>query len=340
MANQDDMQQSQIGPADDLTTSDPAGDPDAGGIEYHQTHIAIIVNGKIVCKGTEKEPIIFTSSATNPHYTDWIGIFVNYGEFENTLVEWCLDGIYSTTGCERLTIDNCHVRHIWAAGIGFQPPAGETVVQHVKNSTIEDCGHEAIDTHAPLFVEFAYNLIKDSQVGFNLHDNINANIHHNIVLNTTFPVICSNTTDVFITQCTLQASVQDNIRWTYRGWTMPRFNDPAGIFVTNTGQSEVVVTNTILFDSPTGLRNESTEQSLINGYLNMDNVIAPYTGNTFPGAGCLIVNSGFVDKNAQNYRLTENSLLIGVGNPADGNPDIGAYGGKGASDIIGCNILF
>ena len=234
-----------------------------------------------------------------------------------------------------MIVDHCQVRHIWAAGVGFSQPLNTSVEAYIRHSTIEDCGHEAIDTHSPGTIEMAYNLIKDSQVGFNLHDNITANIHHNIVLNTTFPVICINSSDVFVTQCVLNAQIQDNTRWTYSGWTMPQFQDPAAVFVTNSTQSHVIVTNSIIFDSPTGLKNDAPEGSLGCGYLNMDNVTVAFATNAIQGAGCLNVSSGFVNKDNLDFHLQANSLCKGAGNPEDGSPDLGAYGGSNAETVIG-----
>ncbi|MBN1952755.1 MAG: hypothetical protein JW801_16250 [Bacteroidales bacterium] len=339
LGDQDETQQSQLGEPDDLTTGDPTGDPAVGGTEYHTSHIGIIVNGRIISKGTREEPIIFTSSKENPTYTDWIGLVVKNGEFEHTLVEWCLNGIYSCVGVEKLTIDNCHIRHIWAAGLGFQQPASTSSEVYVKHTTVEDCGHEAVDTHSPGTIEFAFNIIRDCQVGLNLHDEIYASAHHNIILNTTFPILCVNSQDVFITQSILQAAIQDNNRWTYQDWTMPQFQDPSALFVNNSDVSQVIITNSIIFDSPIGLRNEAPVGALANGYLNMDNVANPYYVNAVQGSGCLNVASGFIDKAGGDFKLLPTSLVKAAGNPDDGNPDLGAYGGADAEELIGCTTF-
>ena len=338
MADQDDTGLSHLGSVDDLTTSDPTADPDAGGVEYQQSHISIIINGTIISRGTANAPIKFKSSKQRPHYTDWTGITVNNGVFEYTLVEWCLDGIYSLDGCEQFSLDHCVIRHCWAAGVGFSSPANSNIQTSIKHCTIEDCGHEAIDTHSPGNIEMAYNLLKDSQVGFNLHDDITANIHNNIVVNTTFPFICVNSSDVFITQCTLQAQIQDNSRWTYDGWTMPLFENPAAIFVANSTTSSVIATNSIIFDSTTGLRDHAPAESLASGYFDMFNVSVPHDGNALQGAGFLQVDPKFVDKTGGDYRLAVDSPLKTAGNTVDGNPELGAFGGSDAEEVIGYNI--
>ena len=337
-ADQDDTGLSHLGEVDDLTTSDPTADPDAGGLEYQQSHISIIINGTIISRGTSDAPIKFCSSNPDPFYTDWTGITANNGVFEYTIIEWCLDGLYSLDNFEKLTVDHCLVRHVWAAGIGFNRPLNSGVEAYIKNTTIEDCGHEAIDTHSPGIIELAYNVIRDSQVGINLHDDMNANIHHNIIVNTTFPFICVNSTDVFITQCILQASIQDNTRWTYQGWTMPLFEDPAAIFISNSTATSVIVTNSIILDSPVGFKNEAPQEALANGYINMDNVDEPYALNSIQGAGCLEVESGFVNQAGGDFHLLDTSPLKNAGNPEDGSPDLGAYGGVEAQEDIGCNM--
>lgn len=335
MADQDDMQLSHLGDVDGMTTSDPTADPNAGGTEYQKSHISLIVNGRIVCKGTAEEPILFKSSKPQPYYTDWVGILANDGEFAYTTVEWCLNGIYSTNNYERLTIDHCHVRHIWAAGTGFQRPKVNNGASYIKHSTIEDCGHEAVDTHSPGMIEMAYNLVKDCQVGFNLQDNVIASIHHNLVLRTTHPVLCANNPEVFITQCVFQASIQDNTRWSYQGWTMPLIGNPACIFIPAGNTQSVVCTNSILLDSPVGIQSEVQEGVFTCGYLNFDNVATPFAVNATQGAGCTTLESGFVDETGGDYRLQASSPLKGQGNPADGSPDLGAYGGNNAEAAIG-----
>jgi len=332
-AGMDDTGQSQLGPADDMTRTDPTGDPEAGGDEYHRTHIAINAQGRIVAKGTAEKPIVFTSSSTTPHYTDWIGITAREGEFEYVVVEWCINGIYSVDGGSRFTLDHVNVRHVWAAATGFQYLAPGALA-YVRHSTLEDCGHEAVDTHSPGMLEVAYNVIRGCQAGLNLHDDITLNAHHNVIVDTTFPVLAVNAKNAFVTQHVLNARDQDASRWTYQGWTMPALQGGAAVFVPP-GDTHLVVTNSIVFDSARGLRNEAAETAIASGWIAMDDVAEPYVTNAIPGEGGLAAGAGFVDPAAGDFRLRADSPCRNAGNPADGSPDLGAFGGADAQAGIG-----
>lgn len=72
-----------------------------------------------------------------------------------------------------------------------------------------------------------------------------------------------------------------------------------------------------------------------SGYLNMDAVDAPYTINATQGAGQLTVDSLFVDRSGRDVRLQAASPARGVGNPVDGRPDLGAFGGVAAQARLG-----
>jgi hypothetical protein len=324
----------QPGPMDDLLTGDPTYDPNAGGLAYIQSHIQIQVDGRIICKGTAEKPIIFKSNATIPHYTDWQGIYVNYGEFEYTSVTHSIAGIVCGSNFEKLTVEHCYIGHIWGAGIGFNNPKNPDTSSFVRYSTIEDCGHEAIDTHSPGNLEIAYNVVRSCQAGFNTHDLINANIHHNLVINTTFPVICVNASNVFITQCTfVKVMEQDTSRWTYKNYTLPRFTNAIGVFAAAGGISAVLITNSIIADAPVGLQLTVPGSLINNGYINFDSVGINFAGGVTQGNGIYTLNSGFEDEIT--YHLSDTSPLKDKGNPVDGNPELGAYGGANAQPVLG-----
>jgi len=334
LADQDDREQSHLGPVDDMTTSDPTADPEAGGEEYQRSHVSIIVQGRIESRGTPEAPIVFRSSSPTPFYTDWTGITVHEGVFEYTLVEWCVDGIYSLEDGGGLVIDHCHVRHVWAACTGFHNPADPGTVSSITHSTIEDCGHEAVDTHDPGRIEIGWNTVSASQVGLNMHDEMTAHIHNNLILDTSIAIVLVGATDVFATQNTIQSEVQDTTRWTYQGWTMPVIEQTA-VFVAAGGDPHLVFTNAILFDSETGLRNEAAPGALENGWINMDGVTTPFGIHAEEGEGVTYLDPGFVDAASGDFHLRDDSPLRGAGNPADGSPDLGAYGGDGAVESIG-----
>ena len=308
-------------------SGDPTYDPQAGGQEYIQSHIQFQIDGKIICKGTPEARIVFKSAAEVPHYTDWQGIYVRHGVFEYVEISHAICGIAAGNNFEKLTVENSYIHNIWAAGIGFNNPADPNTQSFVKHTTIEDCGHEAVDTHSPGKLELSYNLVKKCQTGFNLHDFMEATVHHNLVLDTCFPILCVNASNVHATQNTFaRIFAQDVSRWTYNGYTMPQQTNPAGVFIPNSGTTHIIFTNSIIVDSPCGLRSDSTSSTLENGYLNFDNVINNYVGSVTPGVGITQYVSGFVNAANDDYHLTDASPLKGIGNPADGSPDLGAYG--------------
>ena len=332
-ADEDDQHASHLGPPDALTRGDPTHDPDAGGVAFQQAHVSILIQGRIDARGRADAPIVWKSSKATPFYTDWDGIQVAEGAFAYNVVEWCLNGLYAAQNHKGMTVDHSVVRHIWAAGVGFHQPAASSGPSWVKNSRIEDCGHEAVDTHSPGNLELAYNVVSRSQVGFNLQDAMTANVHHNVITRTGFPVLAVNATSVLVTHGTLQAEIPDSSRWTYGGYTMPRLTNAAGVFAQ--GSARAIVTNSIFFESPMGLRSEAGASALENGYLNMDGVTTGYGIEATAGAGCLAVDSGFVDRGGGDYHLKASSPLRGKGNPANGSPDLGAYGGADAQQELG-----
>lgn len=335
-ADRDDLGLSQLGPADEITARDPTGGPDAGGHEYQKGHIGIIVAGNIVSLGTAEAPIIFTSSAPQPSYTDWVGISAAEGRFAYTVVEWAIFGIGGGTGPSGLTLDHCHIRHLWGACTAFNGPVAPGGERWVRHSTIEDCGHEAIDTHSPGALEIGWSELRRTQAGLNLHDDIEVNAHHLVVTDSTFPVLLVDARSVLLTQSTLNAHTEDPSRWKYQGYSMPDMGQgyAAGIFVSGAA-SKLIFTNSIIFDSPVGLRDEAPAAALQSGYLNLDGVVEPYAINAAEGAGGMAVDSRFVDRAQRDVRLALDSPVRGQGNPADGRPDLGAFGGAQARDSLG-----
>jgi hypothetical protein len=194
-----------------------------------------------------------------------------------------------------------------------------------------------VDTHGTGLLEIAFNVVKACQAGFNMHDWVDSNIHHNLVINTTFPVIAVNASSVFITQCTFVDVIeQDTTRWTYQGFTMPRFQNAIGVFASSEHKSTILITNSIIVRAPTGLSISSSNSKIENGYINFDNVGTNMGAGVIQGNGILTVNSGFEDQ--INYRLSSSSPLRTAGNPVDGSPELGAYGGSQAVSPLGWNL--
>lgn len=329
---------------DDLMTGDPVYDPRTSAGNFHENHIGIIVKGDIISKGTPESPILFTSDATVKNYTDWFGFSIMSGQFEYTTVEYCVSGIYSDNGWTNVYVEHCNIRHVWAAGVGFMEPKDPGNSQAwVKYTTIQDCGHEAIDTHSTSNLEIAYNLIQASQVGLNLRDDHltveghfqNTNVHHNAIVDCNLPVLIAGG-NVFITQCVLNAKQQDNSRWSYGDFTMPVVGkEPAAILMAPELPGNLTITNSIFFDSPIGINRASVGSTIGSGYLMFENVPVQIKPTLDLGAGILTGSAGFMDKSNGDYRLASGSICKGAGNPVDGTPDLGVYGGVSASSLLG-----
>ncbi|MBD3350504.1 MAG: hypothetical protein GF364_03360 [Candidatus Lokiarchaeota archaeon] len=330
---------------DDLQTGDPTVDANAGAKEYLNTHISISVFGKIICKGTEENPIRFFSEKSSPEYADWCGIYVTYGEFEYTILQWSVDGIFADENFERLSVDHCLISNNFAAGIGYGKAKNENSIAYVKHTTIQDCGHEAVDTHSSGDIEIAYNYIDSCQVGLNIRDDasdrtINANIHHNIIVDTSCPILLHNS-EATVNHCVLQQTFQDTTRWTYNGWQMPELVGLGCINLDPSGGVNLLVKNTIIFDSPTGFLDQQEETSTsecVSDYNNFDSVSTPFEGSSVAaGTSNTYVSTMFIDKLNGDFRLNTGSPCKSAGDPAEGSPDLGAYGGGLAEAAIGWN---
>lgn len=334
LADQDDRGLSHLGPVDDLTKGDPTHDPGAGGEAFQKTHVSILIQGRVLARGTAERPIVFRSSSPSPRYTDWDGIQYAEGTWEHVVIEWALNPLYASTDHGDAVLEDVRISHAWAACTGFQRPrAGAR--SSVTHATLEDCGHEAIDTHSPGNLTVAWTRIRASQAGLNLHDDATVSAHHLVITDTAFPILSVSASNVFVTQAVLQAAPQDSTRWAYQGYTMPRLQGAAAVFVPPNPGSHVVVVNSILFRSPVGLRNEAEAGALGSGFLGFDRVDEPFQTNAQEGDGTVNASAGFVDEAAGDFRLVEGSAMRGRGNPADGSPDLGAFGGKDADPQVG-----
>jgi hypothetical protein len=332
------------GVIDDLMTNDPVYDPRTPTGNFHKNHIGILVKGNIICKGTPEAPILFTSDAVQKQYYDWFGFSILNGQFEYTTVEYCVSGIYSDNGWGDVSIDHCNIRHVWAAGIGFmEPKTYDNTLARVTHTSIEDCGHEGIDTHSAGTVEIMYNTIKSSQVGLNLRDDHvsvaghfqNNNIRHNVIVDCNLPVLIAGG-NTFITQCVLNAQQQNNSRWSFGDFTMPVVGiNPSAILMAPELSGSLILANSIIYDSPLGISISNPQSTFQSGFLLFDNVETPSQPMVNLGAGVLYTSAGFVDAANGDFHLSSSSEAKGAGNPVDGSPDLGVYGGETAQAILG-----
>ncbi|NMC07897.1 MAG: right-handed parallel beta-helix repeat-containing protein [Candidatus Lokiarchaeota archaeon] len=320
---------------DDLNTGDPTVDANAGGWDYTRTHIAINILGKLISKGTPSQPIRFVSDAPTPTYTDWEGISAKYAEFEYTEIAYSNIGFYSTESFERVTFNHCYVHHAWGAGIGFLDPVDRNEMRVIINdTTIQDCGHEAIDTHSSGRMNITNCRISESQVGLNLRDDIpgnlgmNVNVRNCIIVNCNWPVLVAGPTVATIRYCTIEAETQDTSRWHYGSFTMHQFTNPMAIRFEDGAQDITTIETTMFFGSPFGIWNDNGAVSgtVAFNYVNFDNVPA---GNEFrtwiqTKGTYTTYASGFVNAPGGDFTLAVGSACLMAG---PSGTQIGAYGG-------------
>jgi hypothetical protein len=246
-----------------------------------------------------------------------------------------------------MTFDNCYFHNLFATGIGFfNPKDSQTTPAWIRNCTISDCGHEAIDTHSSGILDIRNNFISLSQVGMNLRDDLTTieghilkpNIKNNIIVKCNIPILAAGSLDAFISQNTLSCLKIDPKRWQYESYTMHEMIATAGIFLETNANQKLVITNNIFVDMNKGITCDGSlgsGASINTGYLNFDNVTTQFSSNITPGGFITTHNSQFVDKSNGNYHLSSTSPCRGIGNPVDGNPDLGAYGGYPFEPSIG-----
>jgi hypothetical protein len=321
---------------DDLNTGDPTVDANSGGWDFTRTHVAIIILGKLICKGTPTMPIRIVSSSQTPTYTDWEGLSANYAEFEYTEIAHSVVGFYTTENFERVTFNHCYVHKIFAAGIGFSTPVNRDEMRAwINDTTISDCGHEAIDTHSTGAIHITNCFIKASQVGLNLRDDkqgnlgITVDVINCIVVNCNWPILVAGPAAVTIKYSTIKAQTQDTSRWHYGDFVMPQFINPIAIRFEDGAQDVTTIERTMIFGSPFGIwtDNDVVSGTVAFNYVNFDNVPS---GSEFRSwiqtkGSWTTLASDFVNTPSQDFHLLGSSACKTAG---PGGTEIGAYGGS------------
>jgi len=129
---------------------------------YTTTHSSIFVLGKLVARGAQNQPIVFTSAAQKPNLADWEAIiFQGDGSvIDNVIVEYTRNGLNPTGKQPNSMIQNSISRHaLW----GAISSANSNI--KIINNRLSDAGHEGIDLKSNDNQEVAGNVIDDCHTG-------------------------------------------------------------------------------------------------------------------------------------------------------------------------------
>jgi len=129
---------------------------------YTTTHSSLFVMRKLVAKGTQTQPIIFTSAAQKPNLADWEAIiFKGDGSIiNNVIVEYTRNGLNPIGKQPNSVIQNTISRHaMW----GAISSANSNI--KIINNYLSDAGHEGIDLKFNDNQEVSGNIIDDCHTG-------------------------------------------------------------------------------------------------------------------------------------------------------------------------------
>ena len=129
---------------------------------YTTTHSSLFVMGKLIAKGAQTQPIIFTSAASEPNLADWEAIIFRGDKsvVDNVVVEYTRNGLNPTGKQPNSIIQNTISRHsMWGA-----ISAANSNIK-IINNYLSDAGHEGIDLKFNGNQEVFGNIIDDCHTG-------------------------------------------------------------------------------------------------------------------------------------------------------------------------------
>src|SRR3989338_6630003 len=144
-------------PADGFNNEDPTRLK-----SYSTTHSSLFILRKLIAKGGQAEPIVFTSAEQKPNLADWEAIiFQGDGSIvDNIIVEYTRNGINPTGEQPNSVIQNTISRHaLWGA-----ISSANSNIKIIKNY-LSDAGHEGIDLKFNGNQEVSGNIIDDCHTG-------------------------------------------------------------------------------------------------------------------------------------------------------------------------------
>lgn len=129
---------------------------------YSTTHSSLFVLKKFVAKGTQTQPILFTSAAQKPNVADWEAIIFRGDEsiVDNVTVEYTRNGLNPIGKQPNSVIQNTISRHaMW----GAISSANSNI--KIINNYLSGAGHEGIDLKFNGNQEVSGNTIDDCHTG-------------------------------------------------------------------------------------------------------------------------------------------------------------------------------
>ncbi len=133
----------------------------------HAIMISIFVFGILEAQGTEDQPIIFTSTSTEPDTMDWFGITIEdegIATLSHIVIEYGYFGLQLNTNSSRASVNNSTFRNIGTTGIatGDHPITGPIII---TDNRFLACGREAIDTYKNQEMLIKHNVFTQNYVG-------------------------------------------------------------------------------------------------------------------------------------------------------------------------------
>lgn len=144
-------------PADGFNDKDPTRLK-----SYSATHSSLFILRKLIAKGEQAKPIVFTSVAMKPNLADWEAIIFrgDGSSIENVVVEYTRNGLNPIGKQPNSVIQNSISRHaLWGA-----ISAANSNIK-IINNRLSDAGHEGIDLKFNGNQEISGNSIDDCHTG-------------------------------------------------------------------------------------------------------------------------------------------------------------------------------
>ncbi len=192
-------------------------------LAYTTTHSGLFVLKKFIARGTESQPILFTSAAQNPHLADWEAIvFRGDGSVvDNVTVEYTRNGLNPIGKQPNSVIQNSISRHAMWGAIS----SANSNIRIVKNR-LSDAGHEGIDLKFNGNQEVAENIIDDCHTGIASIAGSQI-IKNNTITNCGDGVYIDPKSSATATNNTFVPAPDDSKRvWRYGDYEIPVFDYP------------------------------------------------------------------------------------------------------------------
>ncbi len=189
---------------------------------YEITHSDLVVNGKLIAKGTPDKRIVFTSAASEPDYADWVGIHIGSDRsiMEYSIVEWSRHGIALGPNTPNTIVRNNVINYTFWGSIS----SGYSSSQ-IYDNEIWESGHEGID------VQGGSPIIENNRI-YNAHTGIvilngSATVRNNTMINVGNGVhIASDATPTLENNHIELAPSDSRLEWGYGNFSYVMFGDP------------------------------------------------------------------------------------------------------------------